>query len=759
MSPDRRFVDLFWRLVLTYPERITPPIKERIVSTVWTRISRFKHRDTSKPVFRLAPRQIFDPVLRKHVRVPVDIAQICAALSTHAFPALRASMPLPLEVQQWALQEARAAFSPQLSAETRWHSVLLLALYHRPDLLHHTIEAPIAVENVSHVDWHTIFILALLHSMSISPSESELIFGITRSLWQNKGENRRPIFVTRVMVATFFQLSAITKDGPLLDDCYRYCTSRDMWTESTDLTALGQSQTKALTVGYAIAMFTCKGKFWGEIINNIAAVSSDMDWLGDIMGSTIAHFLPGDIQVAYDVYLNCVNKTVPISPLVAHALSIALVPSQCSIAIPFLLDSRFSAKQSEQLLGSILRFFQEQRTHFLDASSGRIIAQCFQRVYKWHLPARTSLKYPIRWAIPLLVDSGQSSSAVTVLEALYIRKPSLFSVRYILRVLSKLIRHRKFRLAVRLSRLTEGWPSISVDYFRKKLMFALARADARNLAQEVHRTLGPRALNRRREPGKSRKRKVLRSTAEVMARRVGFRPNSPRARQAKQSLAMLTAGSSSPSSIKYAFMLLINAKRTVLARRLFQQSLQQLDPKTKTWMGNLYLHKSFIAQRARFGDLVRKVLRARAFLIARFGFADDRVTLNIIIKALLHWHRVCDSYTIKVLFDHLVRQGYPASRYPDGPFQTLVSSVPEPALSGLPASLSSSPINFRAHVRPLYKMFIRAFYARKDVAAARVVVGILHTEEALAVRRLQVMSRARMLGVRKAKEAARKSGD
>ena len=37
----------------------------------------------------------------------------------------------------------------------------------------------------------------------------------------------------------------------------------------------------------------------------------------------------------------------------------------------------------------------------------------------------------------------------------------------------------------------------------------------------------------------------------------------------------------------------------------------------------------------------------------------------------------------------------------------------------------SSPIVYAIHVRPLYKMFIKALYLRRDVEGARTVVGIL----------------------------------
>ena len=63
-----------------------------------------------------------------------------------------------------------------------------------------------------------------------------------------------------------------------------------------------------------------------------------------------------------------------------------------------------------------------------------------------------------------------------------------------------------------------------------------------------------------------------------------------------------------------------------------------------------------------------------------------------------------------------------------------------------------SPLSFEKHVRPLYKMFIKAFYRRGDIGAVRTVVRILKAVEAEVVdtrlvRALNIRKGRQRLGV------------
>jgi hypothetical protein len=55
---------------------------------------------------------------------------------------------------------------------------------------------------------------------------------------------------------------------------------------------------------------------------------------------------------------------------------------------------------------------------------------------------------------------------------------------------------------------------------------------------------------------------------------------------------------------------------------------------------------------------------------------------------------------------------------------------------GTPIPMPKSKISFTRHVEPLYKMFIKALYLRKDVAGARKIVGILKEAEKIEAGRI-----------------------
>ncbi|KAG6901110.1 hypothetical protein C0995_000543 [Termitomyces sp. Mi166 len=132
-----------------------------------------------------------------------------------------------------------------------------------------------------------------------------------------------------------------------------------------------------------------------------------------------------------------------------------------------------------------------------------------------------------------------------------------------------------------------------------------------------------------------------------------------------------------------------------------------------------------------------------------YSFAN-RITTNILIKSLLRWRAVVDSSKIRGLFDHMVRCGYPMS-------EQWIARGTNVAFGTSAASLKinvpdeDEKIVFEKHVRPLYKMFIKALFARGDRDAARRVVGILRDEEGRAVRMRQERNQARWEGVQRKK--------
>jgi hypothetical protein len=181
-----------------------------------------------------------------------------------------------------------------------------------------------------------------------------------------------------------------------------------------------------------------------------------------------------------------------------------------------------------------------------------------------------------------------------------------------------------------------------------------------------------------------------------------------------------------------------------------------LDRAVMTWLGNTVLNGALHRTKSKHARLVRHVLRNREQLEEKVGFVQDRVTVNILVKVLLRWKTFMNGPQIRRLFDHMVRSGYPAParwRKAGGvPFGTAVGGAGEGALN----MLKLSPfVSFERHVRPLYKMFIKALQLQGDSFGARTVIGILHeVEDDLLVRR-HARRQARLAGILRKKATSK----
>lgn len=149
----------------------------------------------------------------------------------------------------------------------------------------------------------------------------------------------------------------------------------------------------------------------------------------------------------------------------------------------------------------------------------------------------------------------------------------------------------------------------------------------------------------------------------------------------------------------------------------------QVVERNRTAIGNSIIHANFAHRGKRQARRVRRVLEVFKKLRDEQGFVPDRVTVNILLKAILHWTTAVDSQAVRALFNRMIRSGYPAGdSFPPnvGPFRTQSESPDQFQMPEV-----TSPISYSIHVRPLYKMFIKALYLRGDAEGARVIVGIL----------------------------------
>jgi hypothetical protein len=100
----------------------------------------------------------------------------------------------------------------------------------------------------------------------------------------------------------------------------------------------------------------------------------------------------------------------------------------------------------------------------------------------------------------------------------------------------------------------------------------------------------------------------------------------------------------------------------------------------------------------------------------RNQWEPDRVTFNILVKALVYWDLTIDTDRLVRLFNALVAQlEYPGDPIPLRTHSSSEAQHVELRLGRLEGIVpGSTPINFQRHVRPLYRLFIRAFLARSS---------------------------------------------
>ncbi|KAJ6607411.1 hypothetical protein B0H10DRAFT_2072240 [Mycena sp. CBHHK59/15] len=745
-NPHHRLVDLAWQLILGSREDPAAPVKERFLATLWTRLRTYPYvykTRNPKPT-----RHVFDTVSKRHIRLGVTVPQLCAALATSLFPHFR--LLLPPVVWLWAVGQSRAVFNPQQPLDARWSNLVLLSMYVAPRALSSGGGSGVSLgdspDGASAV-WRTVLALAMFERTvehSASPSSSNPVRLAVRRLWRmwKHAHTDVPPLVRRVVVGAFFRLAAKTGDAPLKDSCQRYCVVHGLWGSRVGETKADLVQTTELFVDYVFAALYTEAKksaaLWSEIFAALPADSPIVQWRARVADALFRVFLAQDGEVAHELYLYCQRYAIPMSTDSAHAMSLLLAFHRPYDALGFLSDTRFSPDQVEELLDCVLRTLRRQRHGFRDAELADVLIPVMERLYTGteRVP-RNRTKFSIRYALSVMASSQRTLAAITLLRLIHQRQPAFFSIHYFLRTMRTLVNAQRHHHALELLQMVQDFPARASENFRKKLSLRLAKKGASTLAERAYRA------------------GELHDTREALARAVQFRVNAPAADLAQQVLSLFAGQVTHVPTLKYAMSLLVRAKRFYAARHVLERRHARLDAGTVTWLGNMILNGILLMKTPKHARLVRHVLHVRDHLVRRVGFQQDRVTVNIIVKMLLRWTTHISAPQIRSLFDHMVRSGYPAAsrwrREGGVPFGTQSSSSGDAVTTlGLPAFVS-----FDRHVRPMYKMFIKALHMQGDRRGARTVIGILQTELDEVLVRRQARRRARLAGLLRKKELLR----
>ncbi|KIK62397.1 hypothetical protein GYMLUDRAFT_41836 [Collybiopsis luxurians FD-317 M1] len=742
----RRSLRLIWNVFLSNPENLTLSSRNKFLLSLRNRF-RITHSSV-RPSHYLAT-HMYNDLTKRHERLPVDLSQLVASLGAPLFSFFQ--LPVPISVQQWGRRQLQNILSPSVPIEIRWANFSLFALHQAARdnaAVGHTLNFDHVSFEPHFSDWHVVLTLSILETMvpgiapSSDPSEVRSIMRGLLGKWERIGASDRPIFVSRAIVGSFLRLAARTRDLDILERCSRCIVDFALSKLDPKYTAADRIQVEALMGDYVEASIQCHGKIWTDTLQFFGmqqaatAAGSPSSLVQHHAEVIIQQLLPRDVQLAHEFYEFCLSDNIPIRQNVTTWLAVALAPTRVHVVYP-MLERVLELAPLEKVLLVVLESLRAERYPYLAPVSARSLGQALIRFLQAKAPP-PFMKYPLRYPLMTLIASGRALDVVRIAELMNKRVPSFLNDRFLHRLLASLLRHRQYRLAARLRHISKTRSDLSEERFRQKLFLGLHKGGAVTLAR---RFLNPRPSIR-----------SSLSLHEVMLRRVFHGTAAFDRRSSSQLLSILCRKPDDIPSIKLAFSILLRSKRSAAAKGLLRRSLRYLDTSAKTWLGNLFLHRIIRRSSTRNVHVVRKIFRAKTYLVETFGFIPDRVTFNIFVKALLHWKSVDPSKT-RLLFDNCIRLGYPAGshwrRLNDVPFGTR-SSLTSSSSTPFGMSALKPEISFKRHVKPLYKMFIKAFYVRKDVMAAKTVVGILKNEEAEDLARQQCRSRTRVERLRTA---------
>ncbi|KAL0954824.1 hypothetical protein HGRIS_003769 [Hohenbuehelia grisea] len=724
---DVWFPNFLWTLVIKHFATASAEHRHGILDTVCAPIA-IRRAETYRD--DLLPSDF--PHHSRIMSAPVDLNCLSMALSHAVAPSSTAAVPAL--VQHWAANVAQCALGTHLSVDTRWRNLTLLALYHtirdHPESSP-TVESPPSIDPHAMV-WETVLTLAIIekgvgreYDASDNHSPIRELIRTQWKAWKNSCLHE-PALVARAVMASFFRLAAVTADVRLKEALHKYCLQRDLYQSSHASDAV-TAQARDLMAEYIVASQSCGSTRWADALSSIGEAGGQPELIDTALRLLIRRSVP----LAQSLYRYAQGRCLPVSPGVVHAIAMTFASSPSfQHAIRHLTEPL-----SIDLLNAILHSFLESGQERLSPGHIQTIARAMSKTYAL-LPPSPDLKHPIRNMLLVIAGSPHASETVSIVKHIQRRRPSFFTARFLRRFLAVLLRCRQFRSAVRI--LAIASPNLNTSALRDLREAVVLRTayDGAHSQARIAYSLG-RTVGLRPSP-----RESLFNASRLQGR-------TPRRLCVMNVVAKAYRSVTNVALVIDAVMILARAKRFFAARKLFRHACKQMDARACTRVGNIILNGLVQRSPARNGRLVRTVMRTTEYLASDCGFVRDRVTVNILLKALLRWNSFIGVPEVKQLFDHMIRGGYPAAprfRRDDVPFAT-----PPHTTSVLSLPPVRETISFYRHARPMYKMFVKAFHLRGDKRAAAMVIGILKAEEAAVRERRETRNRARLAGRLKAR--------
>ncbi|KAG2157935.1 uncharacterized protein EDB93DRAFT_1246431 [Suillus bovinus] len=658
------------------------------------------------------------------IAVPVDATTFTSALSVFPLP-----VPSPFPHVKAITELLHEAFSSNIPIVHRRSNLLLCSLLYSCNGNGTPITSlDFPLDGYTSL-WRTLFALAileevtraagsaLLHHRALRGRIQEMIRSLHESWLHLMPNESHPTLISRAITTSLFRLSGAVVDPELFAACLESSINFGLWTGDFSDTVEG-TQLAAMAAMHLTALMQVRGCGVELVIKTLNFYSTDMQHQSVVASAAVRNLIHRDVELARILYNIGVRSGRDIDVDTAYTLARALPAPH---AVGFLKHEQFSRVQVGGLLSSIARFLRETRHQHHDTDLIDDIGISLRKFYSIS-PPPIHFRGHLQLLLAELCTRGSGFQTTAIISNVIKFHPAFFQFSFLLRLVRLFLRRKQFRCALRM----------------QKILVGIRRGCAINLRHVITTRLGATTSRRL-----SRNIFVTGRKSHSLFRGGCFWPAG----------TLIKSLTSSGPAYNRVLQGLIYARRPHAAKVAFSRVASKVDTKSRTILGNTLLHGVVIRAVPRNGRRVRKLMGLLDNLVKHQQFAPDRITVNIILKALIVWRTAFDHQRLRALFDHMVRGGYPAGIYSAShpPFSTPpLRTIGTLALSKLPPYIS-----FEKHTKPMLKMFIKAFYLRNDVEAARTVVKILKIEQKNTRLQRERRSMARLRGWMKADSSNR----
>ncbi|KAI0058670.1 hypothetical protein BV25DRAFT_1919176 [Artomyces pyxidatus] len=715
--PTGQLLDIFWTIVLDNSDVLSEELKERMLDA----ISSTRRPADSPPEWEALEH---DSVVSISAS---DLTRRVTNALVSPIPISNIGTPAQLALQLWTIEARRMLVDPVV-ANLRWKNLTLLALANGHSFSLSSTSADIFRAASGHrmhaVDFNVVAVLAVLERLTSSPTIAHQMQDFVRTLWRlwsDVVEDDRAVHaaLVRPILASFLRLLARSRDDLLRSRVLRLANTGFWAFDVGD--DFARRQVQLLAVQYVVTSVLCGETVLEDIFGALPHYVAFPQWQGRLTGEALTILASYDAQLAWDMH-RLWGRYMTIPEDVIGPFSLALVmEGRTELAAPLLSGFHFKGKSGQELLASILLHLGKQGKRYIDLDLAEIISKA---ILEWSSSSTLpiTVRGRVSWAMLALASSGCSSAVVHIVRNVREKQPRYFRPATIILLIRALLYNRQFRAATVLIKDLESSYSTYIRKWRRILFFSLSRHGASVLAAHINSRIDERSLPIALVHGTQYGRFSA-------PRRAGFR--------IRRWLMRRTSSSEySTAGMQHGIQALARTRGPGAAKVVHGRALRSFDMDIglQTALGNVILHNQTLYSKHRNVRFVRNVIRVLHHLIQKRGFVPDRITTNIMVKSALRWPTVLDSTQVRVLFDHLVRTGYPiGAGAADAPLPFGTSGQLSGAMESLlPPTPRRSRLSFPRHVKPLYKSFIKAFFVRRDVVAARQVVGILQEVESMA---------------------------